>query len=480
MMLSNRSFVKTFWSFFKKSTGAYYCGLQFEMLSASFKPVMIIATLIIVGFNSFPLYAQAGPAVNPLTNSSGKQEERIGNHKAVYDRNGALLPWTSWTDALSREMNWYLQCPLEFGYPRFVWMTFMTGNYLPDPNRTDFIPATQNGMGIISYLKYYTYDPLKNKKLIAWAKYVGDYLVKESCTPDSGAYPRFTRSTGICAKMPQPPDCGTQGDAPYDIQPDKGGIAGYALLLLYKQTKEKIYFEQALHNARVLVQNMRDGDSLHSPWPYRADYRTDVARGDVSSNMTYILRLFDELLGLNYDEFKTPRARLWDWIRNYQIPNASKDGMLWAQFFEDHHRPENRNAWSPLNMVRYLIERKQELDPDWQKHSRELIDFVNRTFTGIRSGVTVCGEQDFDRNPWGGIVSTYGAVLAMYAKATGTNEFKNLARGALNFAIYATDEDGCPGEQASYPCRGGWQEDAHTDKIHNFLDAINAFPEWAE
>jgi hypothetical protein len=27
--------------------------------------------------------------------------------------------------------------------------------------------------------------------------------------------------------------------------------------------------------------------------------------------------------------------------------------------------------------------------------------------------------------------------------------------------------------------RGGWQEDAHTDKIHNFVDAISAFPEWA-
>ena len=26
---------------------------------------------------------------------------------------------------------------------------------------------------------------------------MGDYLVKESVTPDTGVYPRFTRSTGI-------------------------------------------------------------------------------------------------------------------------------------------------------------------------------------------------------------------------------------------------------------------------------------------
>ena len=28
--------------------------------------------------------------------------------------------------------------------------------------------------------------------------------------------------------------------------------------------------------------------------------------------------------------------------------------------------------------------------------------------------------------------------------------------------------------------RGVWQEDCHTDKIHNYMDAIAAFPEWVE
>ena len=26
--------------------------------------------------------------------------------------------------------------------------------------------------------------------------------------------------------------------------------------------------------------------------------------------------------------------------------------------------------------------------------------------------------------------------------------------------------------------RGGWQEDCHTDVIHNFMDALQAVPEW--
>jgi hypothetical protein len=55
-----------------------------------------------------------------------------------------------------------------------------------------------------------------------------------------------------------------------------------------------------------------------------------------------------------------------------------------------------------------------------------------------------------------------------------------LAYEALNYCLYAIDNDGCPGQSAVSPRRGGWQEDAHTDVIHNFMDAIAAFPEWGK
>ena len=121
------------------------------------------------------------------------------------------------------------------------------------------------------------------------------------------------------------------------------------------------------------------------------------------------------------------------------------------------------------------------MDPDWQKDARTLIEFVNKRFTSIHSGVLVCGEQDDDINPWGGAVSTYGGALAVYSKATGSDEFKGLAWQVLNYALYATDGDGCPSEAVwKGKRRGGWQEDAHTDKLHNFVDAMNAFPEWGK
>ncbi len=398
----------------------------------------------------------------------------IGNHTALYDNKGMLLPWMPWQDVISKEMQWYLKSPVEHGYPNFVCITFMDGNYQPDPKRKDFIPATQNGMGIISYLKYYKFEGSRNEKVLAQAISMGDYLVKESNTPNEGRYPGFTRSTGIRDLFPQPVNCGTQGDRPFEIEPDKGGLAGYALLLLYQQTKNKQYLDQAVHNATVLKANMIQGDSVKSPWPFRADYRTGEERGTTSGNMVYILRLFDVLHDMGYAEFDSSRKQLWIWIRDYQLPDLSKEGKLWENFFEDHDEANDRTAWAPLNMARYLLEKKEKLDTAWQKYAYDLIEFVNKNFTGIRQGVTICGEQDHDKDPWSGILSTYGAVLIMYTAATGSDEYKSLGIQALNFVTYALNDDGCPCEQAGYACRGGWQEDAHTDKIHNFIDALEA------
>jgi hypothetical protein len=407
------------------------------------------------------------------------QQVKLGSHEAKYAADGSLVPWTAWSDALDREMTWYFHCPTEHGYPRFISTTFMDGKYEALPKRPDSIPAMQNGMGIISYLKYYHYKHNSDQRILDVARAMGDYLVKESLTPDTGKYPRFTRSTGWRDKFPQPPDSGSQDDKPYEVQPDKGGIAGYALVLLYEESKSKPYLDQALQNARVLVSNMRADDGTHAPWPFRVDYRTGAARGEVSGNMSYILRLFDKLAAMGYSEFQKPREALWTWIHDYQIPNANKDGMLWGEFFEDHHSEKNRTAWAPLNLARYLIEKKQKIDPDWQAHAQLLIDFVSTTFTSVHYGVAVCGEQDEDRDPWGGINSTYGAVLAMYSAATGSPEYKRIARQALTFTMYAIDDDGCPRDTLLDDHRGGWQEDAHTDKVHNIVDAITAFPEWA-
>ena len=93
-------------------------------------------------------------------------------------------------------------------------------------------------------------------------------------------------------------------------------------------------------------------------------------------------------------------------------------------------------------------------------------------------GVTVCHEQDEDKQAWGGVVSTYGAVLAMYADAIGSGALAREARACLSFALYAVDEHGRPRDIFLKAAPGGWQEDAHTDVIHNVVDALRTNPEW--
>jgi hypothetical protein len=402
----------------------------------------------------------------------------IAGHVLRFDASGQLLPWTPWTRALELEMNFYRQCPLDHGYPRFACETFLDGSWTPVASRTDIIPATQNGMGILSYLKFHALHGEQEPAWLATARLMGDYLMNETLTPAAGKYPAFTRSTGRRAQFPLAADCGSQADRPYEIEPDKGGIAGYALARLFEATGDGRYLAQALQNARVLAANQRDGDAGRSPWPFRVDYRNGEGRGPVSGNMTYVLRLFELLAEHGYGEFSAPLKALWEWIKSCQLPSAAADGGLFAQFFEDHDTPTNRSAWAPLNLARYLIETRGRRDTQWLSDAKILIEFVRRNFTHQEFGVTVCHEQDEDRQAWGGINSTYGAVLAMYAQAAGSPELASEARQALNFTLYSIDELGRPRDLHVSAEPGGWQEDAHTDVIHNYVDALRAFPLW--
>jgi hypothetical protein len=404
----------------------------------------------------------------------------IAGHEVIFESPGVLKPWTSWRTALEREMSFYRQCPLDHGYPRFVCETFLDADWNPSHERTDIIPATQNGLGILSYLKYYDFTERNEAGYLETAKSMGDYLLMESLTPDSGVFPRFTRSTGRRNRFPQPADAGSQSDRPFEIEPDKGGIAGFALALLSQASGDPKYLEQALHNARQLAKFQGEGHARSSPFPFRVDYRDGTPRGPISGNMTFVLRLYDALLSAGFAEFAAPRAALWRWIKTHQIPNAATDGSLFAQFFEDHDTPTNRSAWAPLNLARYLLERREALEPDWLADADALVEFTRDNFTHTEFGIRVCHEQDEDHQAWGGINSTYGAVLAMCAKASGSSNLAREARAALNYSLFLIDEQGRPRDVFTNQSPGGWQEDAHTDVIHNFIDAMRAFPAWAE
>ena len=105
-------------------------------------------------------------AAAPKPGTRSPEQAVIAGHVARYDAQGRLLPWTSWNVALDREMHFYQQCPADHGYPQFISATILDGDCVPVPERTDTIPATQNGMGIISYLKFYELRGRRDPRLL--------------------------------------------------------------------------------------------------------------------------------------------------------------------------------------------------------------------------------------------------------------------------------------------------------------------------
>jgi len=411
-----------------------------------------------------------------------KPSGKIGFHEAIYDDNGKLAPWTSWEEAIKKEMAWYYNAPCgKSGYPVYFYSTFLDEKYQPYKN--EIIPCTQLGMGILSYLKYREYTGRKDTLALKFAVSMGNFLVHEASLPDNGLYPLFPRSTGDHEHLPLMKS--SQGDLKYGeqvIEPDKGGIAGYAYLKLYEETGDASWKKQAMMVASVLVKNMRQGNDSCAPWPFRVDAYTGKYHGERNGNMVYILRLFDGLIEHGCNEYAESRANLWHWIREYQMKAPeSRDKCLWVQFFEDMTEENNRNSWSALEMARYLIEKKEKLDPEWKTLARQCIDFAMKYFSILQpGGVTLMGEQDSDLRPWGGACSKLGGVAALFYAAGGGDIYREIALRNLNWVTYFIDSDGGPAAMCDSKQwkKGSWQEDCHTDVVHNFIDALNAVPEF--
>ena len=409
----------------------------------------------------------------------------LGNQPARIQGRGHVVTWTTWREALAAQMSWYATaCADVGGYPLLASATHYGSDCTPEHNK-EVIAAFQDGTAILSYLAWDGYNGHRDPHLLETARAFGDYLVDEDVTPDEGVWPSVFHSTGKQLAFPQAPDCGYNADGSYQIEPDKLGVAGYALAKLSAATGEPRYATAALHNATVLAANLATPDGSTSPWPFRVDWRDGTLKGGVvpepiSGNMSYNLRLFDVLIASGHTELQAPRDRLWAWMRDVQIPNAAASGSLWAEFFEDWFIQKNRNAWAPLATASYLMERHAALDPDWIRHADTLLRFVEGSFVDVNNGFPVCIEQDRDRKPFGGILSTYAAAEARWAAFTGDAGRRARAYMATALLIQSIGGDGCPDDRALNGGCGGWQEDAHTDRVHNIMAVLEAFPDWAD
>jgi len=193
--------------------------------------------------------------------------------------------------------------------------------------------------------------------------------------------------------------------------------------------------------------------------------------------------MFDILIEqYNHVEFTQTRDNLLAWILNVQIPSPDDpESSHWVNYFEDilETQEVDRNSWTAMRMAHYLLRRKEKTDPNWKNHVAGLLEYSLKYFSKPSIGnVTLMGEQDLDHKAWGGACSNLVSVATMFGCSGGPSYFKKMGTLLLNHMTYYVRDDGCPAplNEGIQVCGGprSWLEDAHFDKVHNWIDAMVA------
>ena len=275
-----------------------------------------------------------------------------------------------------------------------------------------------------------------------------------------------------------------RGDGRGVVEPDKVGEMGVAYLTAWKLTTDERYRDAALACARALAARVRAGDAQRSPWPFRVVAETGVVREEYGANLANTLLLLDELdrLGLGDGaEWRRARGIAWAWLEAHAFRNGG-----WANYFEDLFwlpQPTNLNQYNPGEMARYLLENPGR-DPAWRDHSRNLLEWIERTFggdtekePGLQWGAVTVSEQVEYQYKMGSHTARFASALALWSERTGDVEARAKAFRSFNWASYMCDRRGVV--QVGPVETSHWFSDGYGDYIRHFMAGMGAVPEWA-
>jgi hypothetical protein len=283
------------------------------------------------------------------------------------------------------------------------------------------------------------------------------------------------------------PHCG-RGDGLGFLEPDKVGEFGHALVLLYEATGEEKYLVAALRCADALSKHVQEGDSEHSPWPFRVDAKTNrLVRDAYSSNVILTIQLLDELerIGRSSDATRRARDLAFAWLEKFPMKN-----MAWQGFFEDipnQKSPmDNPNQYSPGETARYFIRRGQAGDLE---RAKSLIRYIQETFVvdakigaggmspAILHGAETVSEQKADMAKMGSHTARYASLLAAVYEHTGDESFRERARRSFAWATHCADPSGIV-KVGPDDVEGFWFSDGYGDYMVHFLDGMASVPAW--
>lgn len=263
-------------------------------------------------------------------------------HSKVMDDNGHLDSWHRDENGpfefiLNLSAEWWKNPPDVNGWPIWCTAALVDTAYIQNSGA---IPGSACSSAIIACLRYYVFTG--DTSYLLMARRTGDYVVRQDLTSsDFARYPNFPYATGSSGNInPQGyghPSNESTINPIYSIQPDKGAMLGVALLELYKVTVNPDSLNTSINIANCLSDNAIVGSDTCTPWPMRvmADDGS-IVDGVFSANISYVRRLFDELLRIGLPgngKYKVTRDSVWDWFKTKVIPYD--DASKWLNFFED-------------------------------------------------------------------------------------------------------------------------------------------------
>jgi hypothetical protein len=408
-----------------------------------------------------------------LRGPSPWQAEAIPFHPVQLDREGKLLPWTSYDRVIRLAMGFIERVPRDArtGLPWYEQYCCFRHETM-QPKDWPHNPAGLYGMMVETLIRYHAYTG--ERRWIEIVRQPLDHLIAES-TPADYAWPRVPYASAD--------NSGRYRGGSYEgidgIEPDKIGQAAVGYLRFHQLTGERRYLEAALHCAEVLAAKIRPGDERHSPWPFRVNARSGEVIEEYTSDVLWPIALFDELAALGLRSAAQARARdaAWTWLLRYPLQN-----MRWKGYFEDVFLDPhdcNRDQYTPGELARYLM-LHPELDPDWREHVSRLLGWIKETLGDARSkwhGATAIREQRFWMQVASSHTARYASLLAMWSARGGGAAAREEALRCFALATYLAREDGIV--IFSIEDRDVWFSDGYFDYVPHFLDGMAALPEMA-
>ena len=394
--------------------------------------------------------------------------------RRIVVKDGIIQPWLNYDSMLVYSMNFLKRCELldtpDGPKPAYLVTSKFNedGTYPEGRNRNNQGGNAYFGMKLFRYYYPYFGDIEALRPVKDLLDRMADFL-----TPGDWAWPGMVRTQDN-----DNPD-GIYLDE--RIETDKAAMAAIAYFDYAEFTGEQKYKALAEHISSLLLACTGEGDAENSPLPFRINMRTGGIEEHYSSDMIFVVELYDKLLGmdtaLDKTDIKAKRDLVLKWIKDYPMRNS-----LWSGYFEDVELALNNvNQFAPMETARYFLN-NPSANPELEQDVLDLLAFVKGRFGGtVRFGGTSICEQDVCFIEMSSHTARYASVLARWAALTGNQAAKDEALATFALAEYSSYNKYSKGDVAinstglGYPkC---WFSDSYFDYLPHYFEGMAAWPE---